>query len=314
MMGATFEDSRERLFCGVHHVQLSVAALERSAAFYHAIGLSRTDDLPGLRVTGLEGEWFRGSNVALRLTNSLDSLGLQRHDVNTPGITHLCMQTTEITALFERFGAAGASFHCDLTDLGTGFLYAYARDHEHNVIELEGVPRVVDDTDPWIAHVNIATLKIDRLADFYAGLFYGSPTRSPRFHDNPKLDAIANLSGVSLRMAWVNAENAQIEFSEYSSPRSHTMRNASAPGYGCIAFQVTNIAAAMARVVDLGGRAVAQDAAYPHLARCEDPDGNTILLLDLSAEHFAASRIESFPDSTIARRFADARSNSKMNV
>lgn len=311
-------ESRERasgeVFCGIHHVQLSVAALERSADFYSAIGFASANERSELNLLGLEGAWFNGSNVALRLMLSRDPAALQWHAVNTPGITHICMQAINVSALYERFAAAGAHFHSDLVDLGTGFLYAYARDREHNVFELEGVPPVINDTDPWIAHVNIATLNIERLANFYAGLFCDSSAVSPRFRNNPKLDAVADLIDVNLRMAWVLAGNAQIEFSEYTTPRSAAVRNANAPGYGCVALQVTHLANAMARVTELGGRVSAPAATDSHIARCVDPDGNSLLLLDLSADQFAASRIDCFPDPIVARRFADARSNAKTNL
>jgi catechol 2,3-dioxygenase-like lactoylglutathione lyase family enzyme len=67
-------------------------------------------------------------------------------DPNRPvcdhGITHLCLDVTDLDAEYARLKAAGMTFHCPPQNLGPAVRTTYGRDPDGNVIELQeiGVP------------------------------------------------------------------------------------------------------------------------------------------------------------------------------
>jgi predicted enzyme related to lactoylglutathione lyase len=69
-------------------------------------------------------------------------------DSNRPvcdhGITHICLDVTDVKAEYERLVAAGMTFHCPPQDLGAAWA-TYGRDPDGNVIELQ---EVVDRSSP----------------------------------------------------------------------------------------------------------------------------------------------------------------------
>ena len=61
-------------------------------------------------------------------------------DSNRPvcdhGITHLCLQVTDIDAEYARLKAAGMRFHCPPQEYTSGLWATYGRDPDGNVVEL----------------------------------------------------------------------------------------------------------------------------------------------------------------------------------
>jgi catechol 2,3-dioxygenase-like lactoylglutathione lyase family enzyme len=136
----------------IHHTAISTRDLERSLAFYR--------DLLGFReVTSFA--WDRGSEAADRITGLTDSaarVALLRLDnafielfqfeapapkagdparpVCDHGITHLCVEVTEIDAEYARLRDAGMTFHCEPIDAGVGVRATYGRDPDGTVVEL----------------------------------------------------------------------------------------------------------------------------------------------------------------------------------
>lgn len=295
---------------GVHHVAVAAADAASAAHFYaQAAQLSPWPDAQRLALPDLGNMWCF-ANAGIRILSNCPT-GQQpvRRPVSEAGITHICLQTTDAAGVHQAFAMAGASFHCDLIDLGTGFLYCYARDLEANVTEIEGVALVWADAKPWLAHVNLATYDFPRLLGFYAALFGSTAVRSPRLKDNPRLDAIADLASVELRMGWVPAGNMQIEVIQYYNPRTTEQsgrRDPGAAGYRYIALEVTNLSNAIEHLIRCGGTLACTDPAGVH-ATCRDPDGNELLLLDPESQGRQRASIADLADPHITQRFATAR-------
>jgi glyoxylase I family protein len=140
---------------GIHHTAISTGNLERALAFYR--------DLMGFDVV-LDAGWEKGSEVADKITGLEDSstrlvmlkagnamIELFEYqspppkpgDPNRPvcdhGITHVCLDVTDLDAEYERLMAAGMVFHCPPQDLGSEIRTTYGRDPDGNVLELQEV-------------------------------------------------------------------------------------------------------------------------------------------------------------------------------
>jgi len=140
---------------GVHHTAISTANLERALSFYR--------DLLGFRVIS-EFAWPAGTEVADRITglkgsaaraamlragNAMIELfqyqsppprpGDPARPVSDHGITHICLDVSDLDAEYERLKAAGMTFHCPPQDLGGDVRTTYGRDPDGNVIELQEV-------------------------------------------------------------------------------------------------------------------------------------------------------------------------------
>lgn len=301
---------RSRLFTGLHHVALTVQRLDRAADFYTtAAGCERW---PAGQLLGLAegGVTLSAPNAGVVLLPATVTEPPVRRPVCEAGIAHLCLQTPAIAPLVQQLKALDAQLHSEPIDLGTGFLYCYARDPEHNVIEVECVAPVWSAPRPWLAHANIVTHDLPRLCDFYSALLGVKAVRSPRLRDDPRLDAIADLPGVQLRAAWLDAGNAQLELMQYLEPATTAAtgrRIPGAPGFAHLAFEVSGLHEACAHLKACGGEVDSPPSAQPWQAWATDPDGNRLLLLDLQDGCHAPLRIEALAEAQITSRFAAAR-------
>ncbi len=140
---------------GIHHTAISTGNLERALAFYR--------DLLGFRVL-FEFAWPQGTAVADAITGLQQSsaravmlhagnavIELFQYETPTPrpgdpqrpvadhGITHICLDVTDLDAEYARLTAAGMRFHCPPQDIGMDLRTTYGRDPDGNVIELQEV-------------------------------------------------------------------------------------------------------------------------------------------------------------------------------
>lgn len=297
---------------GVHHVGIAAHDIAALAGFYRSSsGLVDWPAVDALQLPG-GGLALAGLNAGLRLLPGADAP--LRRPVSEAGLTHVCLQSTAIQQLQQAHARAGASFHSPLVDLGTGFLYSYARDPEHNVIELEGVAPVWADPQPWLAHVNLACADITRQAAFYAAWLGSTAARSPRLKDDTRLDQIADLRGVELRMAWIAARNMQVELIQYTEPAaqatgSHSTRRLSgASGHAYVAFEVSDLEVARALLLAQGGSV--KDTLKSRQSKlglcCCDPEGNALWLLDHDTLARSGAAIEQLPQPDVVPRFQAA--------
>lgn len=295
---------------GLHHVALRVMNLDRATQFYLAAAGFVSWPSGGVLTGSSQGAQLCACNVGLLLLPADSSQQAVRRQVCEAGIAHLCLQTPAIQQVVSQMQALGSQLHSEPIDLGTGFLYCYARDPEHNVIEVECVAPVWADPRPWVAHVNIVTHDLPRLCRFYSALLGVEAVRSPRLRDDPRLDAIADLPGVQVKAAWLDAGNAQIELMQYLQPASELVTGRRAPGatgFAHIAFEVANLESACAHLRACGGSVEPSDGTASWQALCTDPDGNRLVLLALDHESLQLLRIQALADPQITSRFAAAR-------
>lgn len=140
---------------GINHVAISTGNIDRLRAFYvDLLGFEEVFRLNWAsghaaldRITGLTGSSAR--IVMLRLGQACLELfeyasppprpGDPARPVCDHGITHLCLQVTDIEAEHARLAAAGMHFHCVPQALGD-VRATYGRDPDGNVVELLEVP------------------------------------------------------------------------------------------------------------------------------------------------------------------------------
>jgi catechol 2,3-dioxygenase-like lactoylglutathione lyase family enzyme len=140
---------------GIHHAAISTPDLDRAVRFYRdTIGLEllsegdwRDSDTAD-RITDLEGSATRW----VMLTAGNSHLELFQYDsppgapqdpnrpVNDHGITHICLEVTDINETYDRLVEAGMRFHCPPQDLGDIGIATYGRDPDGNVVELVEYP------------------------------------------------------------------------------------------------------------------------------------------------------------------------------
>lgn len=284
---------------GIHHVGVSVADFERSLRFYaRAAGLDPViDDGTGsvawAELTGaddcVEATLLRGTNAYLLLARFAGAdVDREPPSVADAGITHVCSQAKDIDALAARYRGAGASFREEPIGLGTGTMYAYVRDPEHNVIELEGT-LVAPATDrPWLAHVAMATSDIERLVSFYSDLLRRPVANTGVFADNSLIDKVTGLTDTHVKAAWIEGENQVLEFWQYVNPPTEPAqpRPAGELGFTHVCFEVDDIEAEHRRLIACGATSVRAPSVVPgaEVSSVHDPDGNLVVLLQLDAQ------------------------------
>ena len=310
------------MISGIHHIGLTVTNANSAARFYataaNLVLANATEQQLGLpsaahNETPETALMLRGANAYVRLLASrLPIIARQQpRPVAEAGIVHICLQSPDMNALYDNFRIAGATFHAPPVDLGTGFLYAYARDLEANVVELEGVPPVWDDPAPWLAHVSFSSADVDRLADFYATVFAQTASKSTRLGPNHRLDAVSGMKDTEFKAAWIPAGNMQVEVIQYFQPATvphHSPRALTDAGYSYVCLEVADLACAAAHMLASGATQSPSLAAISGRNRyfCVDPDGNILLLLALEPAEQACA-IAALPDPMIVSRMAFIR-------
>jgi len=145
---------------GIHHTAISTADIERSAAFYRDllgfeevfklnwdVGTQVLDDITGLRDSAARVIMLKAGNACIELfeyESPPPKAGEQRRPVCDHGITHLCLQVSDIDSEYDRLAAAGMEFHCPPQQVGDTLRATYGRDPDGNVVELL---EVIGDSD-----------------------------------------------------------------------------------------------------------------------------------------------------------------------
>jgi catechol 2,3-dioxygenase-like lactoylglutathione lyase family enzyme len=313
------------MIVGIHHIGVSVESLDRSSAFYGAafgfeeiLRFDLHDDPAGramLRLPRIAGRaaLLRGPNMIVEAIEFADPV---RRDfdrpVNEPGITHFCLQTSSLIEARSRLEAAGGRFESEPTDLGADILYAYPRDPDGNVVELECLPAAGAGAEPvWAAHVSVSTPDLDRAVAFYEALTGATARRSGRLGPNPKFDHLTRLDGVQVSGAWLQVGNLQLELWQYHEPAAHGVdrgRALSDPGYSHFAFEVDDLRGERERAERLGmefqGEPVSTAGMTATYGR--DPDGNVIEFIQFVGTGRRLS-IGALPDPGIVDRVERAR-------
>jgi catechol 2,3-dioxygenase-like lactoylglutathione lyase family enzyme len=140
---------------GIHHTAISTGDLQRALAFYRDLlgfetvfefawptGSELLDRITGLEGSSAQAAMLRAGNTFIELfqyASPPPRPGVPRRPVCNHGITHICLDVTDVDAEYERLRAAGMSFHCPPQDLGGQSKVTYGRDPDGNVIELQEI-------------------------------------------------------------------------------------------------------------------------------------------------------------------------------
>lgn len=258
------------MIVGIHHVGLTgpdpVRALAASGRFMDAPVMSAGD-----------GATMAGPNLYLHARMGGAAAPAPVH---APGLAHLCVQARAPAPARERLEGAGVQLVAEPRGLGTGFHYAYARDVDGRLMELETAPFLPEAPQGWFAHVAFVTHDLARLATFYGALVGRPLTPGGRLPKSAALDHVAGLDGVDVEATWIRGLNIGLEFWRYHAPSPPA--GARQSGYAHVAFETTDAGAAADRTVSLGAT---PDFDAPtvfgarHIRAVRDPDGNRIVFV-----------------------------------
>ncbi len=317
------------MIIGIHHLGLAVPSLDRAAAFYRAAyGLAERRRFPladgeaerallGLSRADGRAALLAGPNMHLELMAFVGAPAPTREEraPSAGGIGHFCAQGPDMGPLATRLRAAGARFDAEPTDLGADILYAYPRDPDGNLLEIESVSGTAEREGPWFAHVSLSTPDLDRAVRFWEAFTGVGARRGPRLGPHPKIDRLTGLDGAEVSGAWLRLPNAQLELWQYHVPETRmpdTPRPFDAPGWNHLAFEVGDVPAERVRLEGLGmrfrGEPLVGEAAT--VAYGEDPDGN---IVELMAFREAARElsIAALPDPGVVSRVEAARAGAR---
>lgn len=140
------------------------------------------------------------------------------------------------------------------------------------------------------AHTNLIAHDWRSLVDFYQRIFGCTPVPPERDFSGPLLEAGvaipgAHLTGMHLRLPGYGDTGPTLEIFHYNLLEERLPIAVNRPGFGHIAFEVDDVAAAREAVLAAGGRSVGevvtlQPSPGVHVTWCyvTDPEGNVIEL------------------------------------
>lgn len=293
---------------GIHHTGLSVLDLEQAIRYWtrcFGFELAARFDVQDTAETRA---LFQAPNAASRvalLTGPTGHLELFQfgenrnsapgaYHVYDSGIRHVCIQAIEVDPLFDVCASNGTHWHSRPSRLGTGALYAYVRDPEGNIIELEGVPWGPENQKaPWYAHTALVTPDMDRLTDFYEMLTGTNVHSRDTYGPHRSFDRVAGIEGIVFKGAWIRLPNATLEFWQYETPqtRANPRKDATEPGWNHICFEVSNASEVYARLAEAGVllHAAPVSNAFGTFFYGRDPDGNIFECLEVSTRYLTLS-------------------------
>jgi catechol 2,3-dioxygenase-like lactoylglutathione lyase family enzyme len=145
---------------GIHHTAISTADIERSLRFYRDLlgfeviftsaweaGTKGADQITGLKDSSARLAMVKAGNACIEIfqySSPPPKPAEPTRPVCDHGITHICLDVSDIDAEYERLKSAGMMFHCPPQGLG-GARATYGRDPDGNVVELL---EVIDASSP----------------------------------------------------------------------------------------------------------------------------------------------------------------------
>ncbi len=312
---------------GIHHVALVVRDLVSAERYYcaatgmHRLSVEAGQPIahPSQQLAASENlrvgqSLLAGRNCYLELLAPQWPSGApdtEANPINRPGIRHFCVQNFDCTILEKAVLGHGGSLIAPPLDLGTGNQYAYARDPESNIMEIEGLPYAPVEEPTWTGHVAIVTRDMDRAIAFYAPLFGTELQNRGRFGPGPQFDRMAGLVDVRIEGAWLQAGNMLLEMWQFHAPESPVEtkpRQFFDPGYSHLCLETDTLDEDAVRMVQLGGTLLTECSGNDQLRTvfaC-DPEGNVIELLE-PREPASALSIAALTDPGICARVEAGR-------
>jgi catechol 2,3-dioxygenase-like lactoylglutathione lyase family enzyme len=259
----------------VHHVAINASAPSDMAHLYErAVGFKAVETSDAIR-------WLAGPNAFVALHQASRSLATADYNrsVADQGIGHFCIQSGDGPSVWRALSDAGITFNAEMTSLGGDYLYAYGRDPEANLIEVEGTTVGANPGPPWIAHVALVSSDLERLADFYAKLIGRAPHNGGRFK-HPAFKAITGHDDVDVSAKWLMADNIIFEMWCYHHPetRARAVPANGAPGYRNVGFCCDDLDEERARILEQGIELMETRALDAPAFAGSDPDGNAFIL------------------------------------
>lgn len=139
---------------GIHHAAISVPDLNKAMTFYcdllgfekilkfkWAVGSESSDKVNGLTDTAVKAVIIKKGNACLELfqySSPEPKPGAIDRPVCDHGITHICLDVTDIEAEYERLKSLGMVFHCP-PQSNESISVTYGRDPFGNVVELQEI-------------------------------------------------------------------------------------------------------------------------------------------------------------------------------
>ena len=288
---------------GLHHIALVVEDIDAAKRYYCGTsGMRCLPDAitammtpPDSAVWGGKGGATCGHDLLAGPNAFVELLSPQRvasqpepcaNPIHRPGIRHFCVQNHDCVMLEQAVTRHGGSLIAPPLDLGTGNQYAYARDPEGNIMEIEGLPYAPVAEKTWLGHVAIVTRDMDAAIAFYKQLFASDLRSRGRFGPGPQFDKMGGLVDARIEGAWLSVGNMLLELWQFHTPAypaGEIPRTLLDPGYSHICLETSDLDADAQRLVALGGALTSQIAENEHVRSvfARDPEGNAIELLEL---------------------------------
>jgi len=287
---------------GLHHVELVVADIERSRRFYGPTEVEMS--MVSAEAVGSVGEdrlLLKAPNGCLALRQSKGATNTVPLPVVGPGVTHACFQAPAEVSLYQQLVAEGAvpvSIGAPPIDLnGQGVCYAYARDPDGAMFEVEELEAPKFKGPISLAHIALVSPDIDRAVAFYSQLLGVGPYGRANKVMGPRFDEVTGLSAVRIRAAWFNTGNMVLEFWEFinpETPKTAVQRSSEVAGYHQFALEVSDLAGEIERLSDLGLLLNTEIQFGTELNKIDlqDPDGNRFSLVETDPK--SAIRVQNF--------------------
>lgn len=234
---------------GVHHLGLAGTDLAGAARFHGGLIGARPD----------AAALLAGLNLRLELHAASGSLVAPGSPaLNRPGIRHYCVQNFAFERLAAAVTGGGGTLIAEPVDLGTGNAYAYARDPEGNIIEIEGLPYAPAEQANWVGHIALVTHDIAATAAFYSAVLGTAAAGPRRVGPSAAIDWMGGLPGAVLLGAWLPAGPIALELWQFEQPAfagSAVRAHFAEPGFSHIAFACDDPLQERLRLIALGAKA-----------------------------------------------------------
>ncbi|MBO6689998.1 MAG: VOC family protein [Henriciella sp.] len=141
---------------GLHHIAISTGRWDQMLKFYRdTLGFAEVDGfewragdetsevadaVTGLRGSGARVAMLKGRNACIELFEyySPEPKPVDpNRPVNDHGLTHICLDVTDVEAVYNALLARGMRFHTHVQEMGDGIRGTYGRDPDGNVVEIQ---------------------------------------------------------------------------------------------------------------------------------------------------------------------------------
>lgn len=205
-----------------------------------------------------------------------------------PGYTHMCIQSPADDPALPKLMRQGLGMvsRCDERGVdigGYGVRYAYGRDPEGRMLEVEMLDRPRRSERGWITHIANVVHDHARMMDFYARLLGRQPYRTIAQSNRPTLDDVAGIDGIGILGGWFRVHNLEIEvwtFTSPATPAPRTTRKLDDIGYNAFSLEVADLATETDRLESIGVSLVGPEIDFGgwRSRYASDPEGNLICI------------------------------------